>query len=458
VTVCTNSEDVCEPASGFTSVAAGAGYTCAVTAAGGVSCWGLNNFGQLGDGTNLVRHTPVSVCSETGCDSGLSGVSVVSAGQSHACALKTSGNVICWGSDGSGQLGNGGAGSSLTPVAVCGLPDETVTCTPLAGFVAVAAGGLHNCGLNIEQKVLCWGSNAGGQLGDGTLDLRQSPVYVCRNASCESPLDGVAIIDAGTSHSCVLLGDGGTRCWGRNFYGQLGDNTNANSSAPVTPCRAAGQGGATSGGASCAAADDLVAISLGAHHTCAITADTGVECWGANTTGQLGDGTTEDRDTLTSVCVEGCAGSLSGVGSVSAGSEHTCALAPAGDVWCWGRNNAGQLGDGTNTDRHIPVLALGVKPAPAPTHTATQLATATPSHTPTSSPTRTPVAAMPGDSNCDRVINAIDAALVLQYGAGLLEVLPCLAAADTNGDGSVNAIDGALILQYGAGLLDTLPP
>ena len=210
-----------------------------------------------------------------------------------------------------------------------------VTVTGLTSAVAaVVAGYQHACALTTLGAVRCWGANYYGQLGDGTTTTRYAPVLVSGLAS------GVVALASGVYHTCAVLSDGSVRCWGFNNHGQLGDGTTTHRSTPVAV------GGLAAG---------VVQASGGLSHTCAVTAAGALQCWGYNYYGQLGDGTTDDRPSPVTV-----SGMSSGVESVEAGDLHTCAVTSAGAARCWGWNGDGGLGDGTTTNRSTPIAVSGL--------------------------------------------------------------------------------------------------
>jgi alpha-tubulin suppressor-like RCC1 family protein len=306
------------PFGGRTSL--GAAHTCALLADGTAKCWGNNYDGQLGDGTNTNKNTPVTV-------SGLTNAVAIAGGAAHTCALLSDGTAKCWGNNYYGQLGDGTFIDKNTPVTVSGLTNA----------VAIAASFYHTCALLSDGTAKCWGRNDYGQLGDGTNTNKNTPVTV-------SGLTNAVAIAAGGYHTCALLADGTAKCWGYNGNGQLGDGTFIDKNTPVTVS------GLT----------NAVAIAGGAAHTCALLSDGTAKCWGNNAEGQLGDGGTFIEKT-TPVTVSG----LTNAVAIAAGSSHTCALLSDGTVKCWGRNDYGQLGDGTFIDKNTPVTVSGLTNAVA---------------------------------------------------------------------------------------------
>jgi len=255
-------------------------------------------------------------------------VQALAAGGDHTCAL-LSGGVKCWGSNFGGKLGDGTTTNRTTPVNVSGLS---------SGVQAITTGLYHSCAL-AGGGVMCWGNNQQSQLGDGTSTNRSTPVNVSGLSS------GVQAIIAGAYHTCALLLSGGVQCWGHNYYGQLGDSTITNRRTPVNVF------GLTSG---------VQAVAAGEAHTCALLSSGGVQCWGENSLGQLGNGTTTTPLTTPA----NVSGLSSGVQAITTDAYHTCALL-SGGVMCWGYNNSSQLGDGTVTQRTTPVnvarLSSGVQ-------------------------------------------------------------------------------------------------
>jgi alpha-tubulin suppressor-like RCC1 family protein/peptidoglycan/xylan/chitin deacetylase (PgdA/CDA1 family) len=251
-----------------------------------------------------------------------SGFSAVSAGGDHTCVVTTTGAVQCWGDNEWGELGNGTTSNSIIPVNVTGLTSNVT---------AISAGNYHTCALTTGGGVKCWGDNYDGQLGDGTTNRRTTPVDVSGLTS------NITTISSGAYHTCALTTGGGVKCWGYNYLGQLGNGTITDSTTPVDVSGLTG---------------NIATISSGAYHTCAVTTGGGVECWGYNALGQLGNGTsagpqvcTRSSCSTTPVDVTG----LTNIAAISAGGVHTCALTTGGGVECWGYNALGQLGTGTNS-------------------------------------------------------------------------------------------------------------
>jgi RHS repeat-associated protein len=243
----------------------------------------------------------------------------------HTCGLSTAGTVACWGSNTVGELGIGVASAPIpAPVPVVGLSE---------GAKEISASWEHTCALTRVGAVKCWGWNEYGALGDGTTTDRATPVEV-------TGLSGnVTAIVAGGYHSCALV-NGGVKCWGRNNYGQLGDGSRTNRLSPVDVF------GLASG---------VVLITAGLNHTCAVTGDHAMKCWGENSYGSLGDGTSTHRDTPVDVT-----GLTSGVTGASAGHNHTCAIVD-GAAMCWGLNGDGQVGDNSGFSvRPTPVAVSGL--------------------------------------------------------------------------------------------------
>lgn len=328
-------------------VSASGSHTCALLPDSTVRCWGYNEYGQLGNGTTIDSAAPVGVA-------GITSAVTVSSGHHHTCALLADGTVRCWGRNEFGELGDGSA--CWTPP--CGTP-LPVTVIEISNAVAVSAGAYHTCALLADGEVRCWGFNEFGQLGDGTFTNSSTPVAVTGAA-------GAVTVASGGYHTCALRPEGSVQCWGRNEFGELGDGSIETSPTPVFVS------GLT----------DAAAVSPGGYHTCALIADGTARCWGFNNFGQLGDGSsltypfTDDflhtsqlffstlppgSHSRTPVPVR----DISSAAAIAAGGFHTCASLADGSTSCWGQNEYGQLGDGTNSNSSTPRAVFGLAPGGA---------------------------------------------------------------------------------------------
>lgn len=293
------------------AIASFGNHTCAIIVDGTVRCWGNNSNGQLGDGSsNNIRNTPVIV-------PGLTGVLAITAGEKHSCALKSSGQVWCWGNNADGQLGDGTSTQRTAPVQVI----------TLTNAVAIAAGSYHTCAIvgNASKDVYCWGKNDMGQIGNGSAGGGQFlPTLIASNA-----ID----LALGGEHSCALMSDNTSKCWGSNTFGQLGDGTKNDRLLPTLTQNMPA----------------LRSMSAGGTHTCGRRKTDDVTiCWGNNLQGQLGNSSQSDSVLPVAVISQstggggGYANGSSGV--VATGDSHTCAIRGDQTLQCWGDNYYGQLG------------------------------------------------------------------------------------------------------------------
>jgi alpha-tubulin suppressor-like RCC1 family protein len=316
--------------SGVIALVAGGAFNCAIVnndATHPVKCWGTNSFGQLGNGSNNSSDTPVDATFLPAL--GGASVSAITAGDQHVCATILAGGVTkmdCWGDNTDGELGVSSAPvSAFAASPVFGLS---------TGVTAIGSGtnALHVCAV-VNGAAKCWGSNASGQLGNGASAPSSVPQAVIGlNA-------GVTAVAMGDAHSCAIV-NGGEQCWGENYAGELGNGSTDSSSSPVPVTSL------TSG---------VTAIAAGGGFSCAVV-DGGAQCWGYNMFGQLGnDSTTES---LTPQTVTGL-GAGSGVTAIATGAVNTCAIVNGG-VQCWGDNNTGQLGDGTTNSSAVPIAVSGL--------------------------------------------------------------------------------------------------
>ena len=295
----------------FESVSVGVFHSCGATSSGAAYCWGANPGGELGNGTTTSSTAPVPV-------SGGVILGSVSAGGSHTCAVTTSGAAYCWGQNFRGQAGDGSPLPTIPGPVSGGLT-----------FGSVSSGGFFTCGLT--TAAYCWGNNSIGQLGNGSFANSNVPVAVSGGLTFAS-------VSSGFAHTCAVTATQTAYCWGRNVEGELGSGSGASSSdVPVQ----------VSGGLF------FASLSAASNHSCGVTNGEAVYCWGDNSVGQLGDGTTTNSSAPVVV-----SGGLS-YQLVSAGTSHTCGVATSGAAYCWGDNTSGQLGNGTATSSTAPVAVAG---------------------------------------------------------------------------------------------------
>ncbi len=304
---------------GISTVAVGNSHTCVVTETNGVKCWGGNWLGQLGGGIDMPW--PGTLVDVVGLSDNVTAIAV---GANHSCALRTDGRVQCWGYNRDGQLGDGTTVDRNVPTDVIELPAEVI---------AITAGDNHSCALTKERQVKCWGSNFTGQLGDGSTVNSTRPVAV-------DNLTGVVnMIAAGGIHTCAALQAGGVQCWGNNSSGQLGNQ--ATLFIQATPVWVANL------------SETIQSLAAGFQSTCAVTYSGRLYCWGANVDGQLGNGTFADASQPKIVT-----GLPTTVPAVATGSSHTCALLQNQRIYCWGSDVEGELGLGTKTYSRVPIQLM----------------------------------------------------------------------------------------------------
>lgn len=337
------------PTQGATQIDCGDFHTCARLVDGTARCWGRNDHGQLGDGTTVDRHAPVS-------PAGLRGVVEVAAGTSFTCARLEGGTAQCWGTG--RMLGDGAAHTNLPPTPVaqlsslveiraaglvtCARRDDGARCWGLEGDraraatrtdlaelgkpVELATGSAHACGRQADGTVRCWGDFE-WTVGAARSFLRPE-------------IRGAKRLVTGDDFLCAIVDGGAVRCWGRNDDGQLGKAPDEDVHATAVEIRGV------------AHAERLAA---GEGQACAVLTGGAVQCWGANEEGELGLGTRTTTE-LPQAAVKG----LSSVRDVCIGSSHACALTEEGSVHCWGANAAGQVGDGTKDRALSPRRVLGI--------------------------------------------------------------------------------------------------
>jgi len=300
----------------------GSTYTCGFSPEGTLWCWGDGSEPLLGSSIQPSRDWVMDV----------DDIVDIQSGGAHSCVVEAAGTIQCWGfRNGDGELGNGTMEMSLEPVDVLGLEDVT----------EISAGAFFNCARTRSGRLACWGDNGDGQIGDGTggesswEQDRHAPAFV---------LGDVERVTTGLHFACALTASGALLCWGNNGRGSVGIGSRERqyvaSPEPLFPTTEI-------------EIVDVVAARMGSH-ACALTGSGAVLCWGNNSAGQVGVGSSsvefeapvEVRD-------------IDEVTGITLGRAHTCAIRSGREVWCWGKNDQGQLGDGTLEDRDVPVRVIG---------------------------------------------------------------------------------------------------
>ena len=271
--------------------------------------WGLNNYGQLGDGATTNKTSPVQIGTA-------SNWVIVTAGIFHTLGIKSDGTLWAWGLDSDGQLGDGTTDDKTSPVQI-GTANN---------WVSVSAGQNYSLALKSDGTLWAWGFNGSGQLGDGTILYKSSPIQI-------GTANNWMNITAGNSHSIAMKSDGTLWAWGHNAYGQLGDGTTINKTNPV-------QVGIANG---------WLTIAAGFGHSIAIKSDGAIWAWGDNSSGQLGDGTTNSKTSPAQI------GTANKWLSISAAGVHSIATQSDGKLWAWGYNYSGELGDGSLINKTSPL-------------------------------------------------------------------------------------------------------
>ena len=371
----------------FTSLSGGNNHSCGITNMGNSYCWGWGY--ALGTGATTSYDLPTSMVSEANMSADEKLIKIFS-GSSHSCGISTSGKTYCWGIGGDGRLGNNSQADNLEPVAV-----DTTNLTQPMKFLEVSTYGNHSCGITSSGKVFCWGDNSNGQLGDSTFINKASPTEV--DSSNLATNEMFTSVTVGKNHSCGLTNLYKAFCWGSGSVGQLGTGSilpnqdipmsvDSSSFSPSEVFTKLASGNLFSCGLTnlsniyCWGEGALYRLGNGSSttkpkpekvtlsnlaagekfidfdsdtHSCAVTNYSNVFCWGNNTFGQIGDGTTINRDIPYQIDSSNLSGNEK-FKSVSVGEEHSCGVTNQSRVYCWGKNSNGEIGDDSTINRSIP--------------------------------------------------------------------------------------------------------
>jgi alpha-tubulin suppressor-like RCC1 family protein len=337
-TVCPAGKPICKNASclSIRNVTAGGTVTCVTFEDGTLRCFGAEGARRGARGTTAVP--------------GISGAVELALGAAHSCARLDDGSVMCWGDNTFGQIGDGTLDGHRAPWLVFGLTNAT----------AIAAGDHHTCSIISDGKVVCWGRGDFNALG-GTppkAPIGAKPKVADEpGASSAEPggppslisgISGATSVALGQRHGCLIWRGGRVACFGEDESHQLGTFITPAPSKPKPGTKP------TSRLVTVKGVNGATLIALGARHGCAVVEDGTIRCWGDNSKGQLGDGTTSPRTESIAVA------NIAGAKALALGSEHSCALLEGGTVRCWGDNTHNQLGDGTTTPHPTSVDVNGL--------------------------------------------------------------------------------------------------
>ena len=327
------------------SLSFGWSSSLAISSTGRVFNWGLNTSGQLGDATTTTRTVPTEITSRISLAAG-DKIVAISLGDDHSSAISSTGRIFTWGSNSYNKLGDGS--SSIGKAT----PTEITSRFSLAAgdkIVAISLGEYHSSAISSTGRVFTWGLNTSGQLGDATTTTRTVPTEITSRISLAAG-DKIVAISLGDDHSSAISSTGRVFTWGSNSSGQLGDATTGSSNNKSIPTEITSRFNLTAG-------DKIVAISLGGSHSSAISSTGRVFTWGSNTSGQLGDATTTQRNIPTEITSRLNLAAGDKIVAIFLGVRHSSAISSTGRIFTWGNNTAGQLGDattGSSNNKSIP--------------------------------------------------------------------------------------------------------
>ena len=324
------------------SVSLGDLHSSALTSSGRVFTWGWNVYGQLGDSTITNKFAPVDITNQFVLYEGETIVSI-SLGANHSAALTSLGRIFTWGANGYGQLGDSTTTQKNAPTDITNQFNLAID----EFIIDVSLGYAHSSAITSNGRMFTWGWNIYGQLGDGTINDRLSPTEITSQFNL-LPDEKMISTSLGTNHSAALTSAGRMFTWGWNFYGQLGDGTTTQINTPIEITHEF----------TLETGELIKSISLGDLHSAVLTSTGRLFTWGANSYGQLGDGTNTQRTTPTEITSNFSLEAEEIIESISLGSSHSAVLTSLNNIFIWGYNDYGQLGDSSTTHKNLPVNIL----------------------------------------------------------------------------------------------------